>query len=140
MLVFQKVVRNASFSENSAYLLNGWSLIKWFESYLSSRESFVSVNDIFSEAGNLNCGVPQESILGSLLFFHSLFWYTSIIFPNHYQKMALTFMLVMPFFSIKTKIFTKLPMFSLKRLQHSTRFVDNKLSVHFGEDKTKWIC
>ena len=34
------------------------SLTKWFESYLSSRKSFASVDDIFSEAGTLNCDLP----------------------------------------------------------------------------------
>ena len=41
---------------------------KWFECYLSSKEFFVSDNDIFSEAGTLNCGVPQGFIMGPLLF------------------------------------------------------------------------
>ena len=39
---------------------------KWFESYPSNRNFFVSV-DVFSEAGMLNCGVIQGSILGSFL-------------------------------------------------------------------------
>ena len=32
------------------------SVIKWFESYLSSREFLVSPNDILTEAGTLSCG------------------------------------------------------------------------------------
>ena len=43
-------------------------LIKWFESYQSKRQLFVSIDDVFLEAGILNCGVLQPSILGPLYF------------------------------------------------------------------------
>ena len=42
------------------------SVIKWFESYLSNRKFLVCI-DVFSETGTLKYGVPQGSILGSLL-------------------------------------------------------------------------
>ena len=43
------------------------SIIKRFQSYLSNRKFFVTA-DVFSDAGLINCGVTQRSILGSLLF------------------------------------------------------------------------
>ena len=43
-------------------------IIRWFESYKSSRKFFVSEDDVFLEAGILNCGIPQGPILGPLLF------------------------------------------------------------------------
>ena len=43
------------------------TLIKWFESYLSNRNFFVS-EDVFAGGRILNCRVPQGSILGSLPF------------------------------------------------------------------------
>ena len=43
------------------------SVIKWFESYLSNRKFLVCI-DVFSQAGTLKYGVPQDSILGPLLF------------------------------------------------------------------------
>ena len=42
--------------------------IKWFHSYLTNRAIFVSLGTVFSEAGTINCGVPQGSMLGPLLF------------------------------------------------------------------------
>ena len=44
------------------------SVIKWFQSYFSNRKFFVTLENVFSDAGLVNRGVPQESILGSLLF------------------------------------------------------------------------
>ena len=42
--------------------------IKWFKSYLNDRTFFVSIDNILSERGIINCGVPQGSILGLILF------------------------------------------------------------------------
>ena len=40
----------------------------WFHSYLSNREQFVCINGHNSDSLPITCGVPQESILGPLLF------------------------------------------------------------------------
>ena len=49
------------------YGIRGTAL-KWFESYLSNREQYVTYNGISSSKQRIECGVPQESILGALLF------------------------------------------------------------------------
>ena len=42
--------------------------ISWFKSYLTNRPFKVNIKDIFSQSGNLTCGVQQGSVLGPRLF------------------------------------------------------------------------
>ena len=109
-------------------------VIDWYKSYLSSRKFHVNVHDKFSTSADLRCGVPQKSILGPLLFLLyindmpqavdcDLFLYaddTCLLF-QHKDLEQINEEL--------TKNFSNI----------CDWFVDNKLSIHFGKDKTKSI-
>ena len=51
----------------SHYGIRGKAL-EWFRSYLSNRKQYVLLNDCKSTPRSLECGVPQGSLLGPLLF------------------------------------------------------------------------
>ncbi|MGL1889690.1 MAG: reverse transcriptase domain-containing protein [Reichenbachiella sp.] len=50
-----------------AYGIRG-NILKWFASYLSNRSQYVVYDGRCSQTDSIECGVPQGSILGPLLF------------------------------------------------------------------------
>ena len=109
-------------------------VISWFEFYLLGRTFKVHIDKKFLDPGNLSCSVSQRSILGSLLFLlHvndmpqavkcDLFLYaddTCLIFQDENMK--------------ESEDHLNLNFSSL-----CDWFINNKLSIHLGEDKTKSI-
>ena len=111
------------------------SSVRWFRSYLAERTFFVSLDNTLSEPGRINCGVPQGSILGPLLFLlyindvpQALSKCTAYLYADDtgisYQHTDIT--------DIENILNTEFASIC-------EWFVDNKLSIHFGEDKTKCV-
>ena len=55
--------------------------LKCFNSYLSNRKQFISYDEQHTDMANITCGVPQESILGPLLFLIYLYKSSKILNP-----------------------------------------------------------
>ena len=101
------------------------AVIKWFESYVSSRKFCVSVDDIFSKVGTLNCGVPQGFILGPLLF---------LLYINNFPQSLSVF------YQEKEKKLQKIEDVLTKEFSTLCEWlVDNNMSIRFGENETKCI-
>ena len=64
---FTRTVHNTVLSQKMECIGFKESVMKWFQSYLSNSKIFVTLENVFSDAGKINCGVPQELILGPLL-------------------------------------------------------------------------
>ena len=109
--------------------------IGWFKSYLSNRNFLVNVGTTFSDPADLKCGVPQGSILGPLLFLLYIIDLPQAIYDCDVRLYADDTCISFKHNNVKTiedklnKDFNTL----------CDWFLDNKLSIHFGEDNTKTI-
>ena len=64
---FDTVNHNTLISKLEYYGIRGTQL-NWFKSYLSNRKQCVQIGQTVSCSQTVQCGVPQGSILGPLLF------------------------------------------------------------------------
>ena len=103
--------------------------VNWFQFYLSNISFLVNLENNFSQPATVSCGVPQGSILGPLLF---------LIYDNHISQ------------AVKCDLFRYADDLCLvcqhkgiNKIENQLNqdfcnicdwFVDNKLSIHFGED------
>ena len=108
--------------------------VNWFRSYLRNRTFLVNFGNVFSQPLCVSSGVPQGSFLGPLLF---------LIYINDMSQ------------AVKYNLFLYADDTCLvcqhkdingteKQLNQDFEniydwFVDSKLSIHFGDDKTKSI-
>ena len=108
--------------------------ILWFNSYLSARQFKVVINNSYSTPGDITCGVPQGSILGPLLF---LLYINDISQSIECEVLLYADDTCLLFQHKDTMIIKEQLNKNFQSL--CDWFLDNKLSVHFGEDKTKSI-
>ena len=109
--------------------------ISWFRSYLSNRTLLVNVESTFSEPADLRCGVPQGSILGPLLF---LLYINDL--PQAVTDCDVRLYADDTCISYTHKNISEIELkLNIDFNSLCDWFVDNKLTIHFGEEKTKSI-
>ena len=129
---FDTVNHRILLSKMEHYGIRGCAL-EWFKSYLSNRKQYVFVNGSNSNLLPINCGVPQGSALGPLLF---LTYINDL--PNASKK--LTFYLFADDTNIyyESKDLSDLIRIVNKELRLVKKWLDsNKLSLNI--DKTNYI-
>ena len=108
--------------------------ISWFKSYLEDRYFRVNIDNNLSDKARLTCGVPQGSILGPLIF---------LIYANDMPQAVKCDLYLYADDSCLVYTGKNIKLIE-KELDENFNslcdwFVENKLSIHFGEDKTKSI-
>ena len=108
--------------------------VTWFQSYLSERIFFISIDDQLSDYGRISCDIPRGSILGPLLF---------RIYVNDIPQAVNSNLLL--YADDSCIMFQHKEVEEIEKVLNndfeniSDWFVDNKLSIYFGEDKNKSI-
>ena len=113
------------------YLGFSKNTITWFKSYLCERKFKIGINTSYSSSASLLCGVPQGSILGPfflLLYINDL---PQAVVSDSLLYADDTCIIIQHKSTIEIE----------KQLIRDVCdwFVDNKLSIHFGQDRTKSI-
>ena len=122
------------FLEKMKHLGFADSVIFWFQSSLTNRTFSVNIGKEFSSFGESWCGVPQGSILGPLIF---------LLYVNDMPQAVDCDLLL--YADDSCLVFGDSNVNEIeKQLNRNFNslcdwFVDNKLSIHFGEDKAKPI-
>ena len=107
--------------------------VNWFRSYLINRTFLVNLGNAFSQPACVSSGVPQGSILGPLLFLIYINDMSQAVKCNLFLYADDTCLVC------QHKDINEIEK-QLKVLESIYDwFVDNKISIHFGDDKTKCI-
>ena len=99
------------------------------------QKVFVTLENVFSDAGLINCGVPQGSILRPSLF---LIYINDL--PRALDKTGSYLYSDNTYIFNQDKDVEKIEKALNKEFSSLCEWLlDNKLSIHFGDDKTKTI-
>ena len=108
--------------------------IHWIRSYLCDQIFLVETENKLSDFGKISCGVPQGSILGPLLF---------LIYVNERPQEVKSNLLL--YSDDSCLMYQHKDIVKVKKIfnEHFENIcdwsVDDKLSIHFGDDRTKVI-
>ena len=108
--------------------------IQWFRSYLTNRLFSVNLGNECSSPGKLSCGVPQGSVLGPLLFLLYLNDMPQAVSCELFLYADDTCLIC-----VGKDITTIEDQLNRDFNSLCEWFIDNKLSIHLGEQKTKSI-
>ena len=129
---FDTVDHNILVHKLSYYGIRGISN-EWFKSYLNNRKQFVSIQGVNSNLATIECGVPQGSVLGPLLF---------LIYINDLHK-AIKFSTTRHFADDTNLLIKNNSLKQLKKyLNHDLRKLDKWLKVNkisLNNSKTELI-
>ena len=108
--------------------------VNWFRSYLTNRTYLVNLGNMFSQPACVSSGVPQGSILGPLLFLIHINDMSQAVKCNLFLYANDTCLV------FQHKDINEIEKHLNKDFESICDwFVDNKLSIHFGDGKTKSI-
>ena len=108
--------------------------VNWFRSYLTNRTFLVNLGNAFSQPAFVSSGVPQGSILGSLLFLIYIIDMSQAVKFNYFLYANDTCLVC------QHKDINEIEKQLNKDFESICDwFVDNKLSIHTGDDKAKSI-
>ena len=108
--------------------------VNWFQSYLINRRFLVNLGNLNSQPPCISSGEPQGSLLGPLLF---LIYIKDI---SQAAKCNLFLYADDKCLAYQHKDINDIEKQLNKDFERICDwFVDNKLSIHFGNDKTKYI-
>ena len=108
--------------------------VNWFRSYLINRTFLVNLGNVFSQPAYVSSGVPQGSILGPLLFLIYIKDMSQAVKCNFFLYVEDTCLVC------QHKDINEIEKQVNKDFESICNwFVDNKLSIHFGDGKTKYI-
>ena len=120
--------------EKMKYMGFSNDVTKWFETYLSKRMFSVHKEKSFSDKALISCGVPQGSILGSILF---------LLYVNDMMQAVNCDLLL--YADDMGLIFQHKDINIIEQQLNRNFsnicgwFVDNKLNIHVREDKAKSV-
>ena len=109
-------------------------VIKWFESHLSKRTFTKHIEKSFSDKTLVSCGVPQGSILGPFLF---LLYVNDMVQAVNCDLLLYADDTGLIFQDKDINIIDQQVNGNFSNI--CNWFMDNKLSIHFGKNKTKSI-